>query len=446
MNNLHEKKSHRSNLLHKNIAASIILQVASIFLGFLLLPISLKYVSTDQYGVWVTINSTLLWFSYLDFGLGTGLKNKLGESLAKNDIEQSKSYISTAYFVIFSIMAISSFFYKIASPYINFSSIFHLDQEYSKLVNSTIDVVIYLFFLRFILQIINTIVESMQKIYIAKLLNSLSQFFVLITVYLLTFFTKGNILILGIVVSAWPVLVLLLATIIFFIINQDIKPSIRNIKMSIVKDIYNIGVRFFLIQICMLVLFQTSNILIIQNFGPKEVVKYNVAFSLFSMINVGFSTISAPYWSAYTNAWTLKDLEWIRSSNKNLKRIWLAIVIVALPVLLFSNNIYLLWTGKDLEIPFSLSVILYLYFCIFSFSGIYNMFINSTGKIYLQFISLGISAVIFIPLIYLFTNFLNLGLLSFPLALLTISAYTLVIAPIQYNAIINGTAKGIWDK
>jgi O-antigen/teichoic acid export membrane protein len=196
----------------------------------------------------------------------------------------------------------------------------------------------------------------------------------------------------------------------------------------------------------MLVLFQTSSILIINFFGPGEVVQYNVAYNLFSMMTIAFSTVSAPYWTAYTNAWTLGDIKWIKNTNQWLLKIWMIIVGVAFIVLVFSDQIYLIWLRRDLNIPFSLSVAVYLYMCIFSFSGIYNMFINGTGKVQLQIISLGISSLLYVPILLLFVKVFGWGLISFPIALMIISNYSVILAPIQFKRLINGTAKGIMNK
>lgn len=339
-------------MLRRNIVVSIILQGASIIISFILLPISLKFVSVEQYGVWIAINSILMWIANFDLGLGSGLKNKLATALAKEDYEVSKQYVSTAYAVMIVIMVTLSLVYYFISDYVNFSDIFKLNSKYDSLIQRTVNLVAYLFFARFILQLINQILDAMQQIYLAKIINSLSQLLILLSVLLVSNFIEGNIFILGIIFSCSPLLIFLIGTIWLFSKFKYLRPSLRYFKLSLVKDLYGLGLKFFYIQINMIILFQTTNILIIRFFGPEEVVQYNVAYSLFSMITVVFSTISSPYWTAYTNAWTQKDIRWIKDTNKRLIKIWFVIISFAFFVLIFSERIYLLWLRQDLNIPF----------------------------------------------------------------------------------------------
>jgi O-antigen/teichoic acid export membrane protein len=439
-------KNIRTKKLQRNIIISIIMQGVSMAISLILLPVSLKFVSVEQYGVWLTISSILMWTANFDLGLGLGLKNRLAEALAKEDYTLARKYVSTAYTVIILIMGSLSIIYFSAAEYINWVKLFNLNETYSELIQRTINVIIYLFFARFVLQLINIILDALQLLYIAKIIGTSSQLLILSTIFLLSNKTEGNIYLLGLIFSLAPVLVFTISSFIVFSKYDYLRPSFKFIHFSFAKDLYGLGLKFFLIQISMLVLFQTSNILIINFFGPEQVVQYNVAFSLFSMINIAFSTISAPYWTAYTNAWTLGDKEWIKKTNQKLFKIWLFIISAAFIVLIFSNQIYLIWLRKDLNIPFSLSLAIYLYICTFSFGGIYNMFINSTGKVHLQILSLVISSLLYIPILLLFIKVFGWGLISFPIALMIISNYSVLLAPLQFKKLLNGTAKGIWAK
>jgi O-antigen/teichoic acid export membrane protein len=196
----------------------------------------------------------------------------------------------------------------------------------------------------------------------------------------------------------------------------------------------------------MLALFQSSNFVIINYIGSEEVVKYNVAFNLFSMMNIAFSTIAAPYWSAYANAWHQDDLLWIKKAQKKLLFIWLLIVSVSAVVLVFSDQVYSIWLNDQVEIPFSLSFALFVYMSLFCFGLIFNTFINSTGKILLQTISLTILTVIYIPLVILLIDKLQFGLISIPIALSIVASYTVLIAPWQSRKILSKKASGIFNR
>lgn len=436
----------RSKLLNKNILFSVFLQGFSIVISLVLLPISLKFVSIEQYGIWLTISSILMWTANLDLGLGSGLKNSLTTALAKTDYKLAKEYISTAYIVNAIIMGLTAMLFFFASFYIHWAEIFKLNVKLSYIIDKTFNYVVFLFLARFVIQLINVILDSMQMLYVAKINNAVSQFLILVFILIYSKYSHGDLFSLGLIFSITPLAIFFGSSIIIFNKYKDIKPSFKCFKTSLIKDLYRVGFRFFFIQVSMIFLFQTSNILIIRYFGSSEVVQYNVVYNLFSMMTLTFSTISAPYWAAYTNAWALNDIDWIKKTNKKLFKIWLFIAFVTSMVLIFSDYIYMFWLKRDLHIPFKLSLAVFIYMSVFSFGGIFNMFINAVGKLKLQIITLGISTVLFFPTLWFCVKILKLGLISFPIALLVISLYTLFFAPIQFKKIINGTATGIWNQ
>jgi O-antigen/teichoic acid export membrane protein len=436
----------RNKKLGKNIILTLIFQLTSVAISFIILPISLSIVPVAEYGIWLTISSVFVWLGYFDLGLGTGLKNRLGEALAKSDTILAKKLISTAYFTLFGIMFAVGLIYYLLSGFINFVNIFGNPDENivsSEMLIYTTNIVIYVFIIRFILQLINPIFDALQKLFAVKLIMVISQVVVLISLLIIKNNFTADIFTLGIVFSLSPVLILVIASIMFFIINDNIAPNIKFIEFKLLKSLYSLGLKFFIVQLNMLVLFQSSNFIIINYIGPSEVVKYNVAFNLFSMMNIFFSAISAPYWAAYTNAWQQNDIKWIKSAQRKLIRVWAIVCLGSFVVLLFSNEIYYLWVGNKVEIPFSLSLFVFLYMSVFTFGMIFNTFINSTGKVLLQTISLTLLTIFFVPLVIILIENFGLGLISIPLALMIVSLYTVIIAPIQSKKLLNGTAKGI---
>ena len=91
-------KNKRTKLAIKNIGVSLILKGASILISFILVPLTLDYLNSYEYGIWLTLNSVLSWIYLFDIGLGNGLRNRLTEALAAKNFELGKIYVSTTFF------------------------------------------------------------------------------------------------------------------------------------------------------------------------------------------------------------------------------------------------------------------------------------------------------------------------------------------------------------
>jgi O-antigen/teichoic acid export membrane protein len=308
-------------------------------------------------------------------------------------------------------------------------------------------IVFNLFFLRFILKLIGIVLYADQKPALANSIGPLGNILSISLIFLLTKTTESSLLYLAIVLSLSPIIIMILATILLYTGKyKTISPSIRYVRFIYAKDLLNIGVQFFIIQVAGLILYQTSNIIIAQFFGPAQVTPYTISYKLFSIINMVFGIVMIPFWSAFTEAWALKDIEWIKRSILKLFRFWLIMVSFGFILLIGSPWLYKIWVGETVKIPFILSSLLFIYFSLFTFGGIFNMFINGIGKIKLQLYSSVIGA-IFFPLIAIFLiKNTNLGISALVIATIVSNFFGPIMAPIQFRKLINNTAKGVWNE
>ena len=90
----------RSVTVKKNIISSLAIKGCSIIISLLLVPMTLGYVSSELYGIWLTLSSIMIWLNFFDIGFTLGLKNKLTEAIAINDRERGKALVSTTYFMM----------------------------------------------------------------------------------------------------------------------------------------------------------------------------------------------------------------------------------------------------------------------------------------------------------------------------------------------------------
>ena len=91
--------SGRSVVVKKNIVGSLFVKGCSIVISLLIVPLTLGYVSSDLYGIWLTLSSIMMWLNFFDIGFTLGIKNKLALlALEKNDM--NKFFIPKQHFAI----------------------------------------------------------------------------------------------------------------------------------------------------------------------------------------------------------------------------------------------------------------------------------------------------------------------------------------------------------
>ena len=439
--------SERTKNISKQIILASFFKCGSIIANFMLVPLTINYLDTTNYGLWLTITSFIGWFAFFDIGIGNGLRNKFAEAKAKNDLHLARSYISTAYFYISLICITLTILIFIIINFVDWTMIFNTKPNLQKDLIILMYIVIGFFSLNLVFKLILTIYIADQKSSIDGLIQFIIQISSLITLWIITKITHSSLLLFGSIISGIPVLTLIILTILSF--NKryhKVRPNIKLVNSNHVKEIFGVGISFFIIQISCIILYATDNMIITHLYGPENVTPYNIAYKYFSIAFMIFNIVLAPYWSGITDAFVKEDFKWIKISMNNLVKFSLLFIIVTLFMLIISQFSYNFWVGNKVEVPILLSIFMCIYFCIIIFMQPFVFFINGVGKIRIQLIFSVLTALINIPLAIFFAKYLNLGVSGIILSTIFCSIPGIIYVPLQYNKIINRNAKGIWNK
>ncbi len=440
-------ESSRSEKVKKNIFLSFILQFISIGTNFLLVPLTLHYLDTERYGIWLTLSSIVSWISFLDIGLGNGLRNKFAEAVAKKELHLARMYVSSTYALLSVIISAMFILFLFAQMFLPWTSILNTHFIQEDELSQLIVIVVAFFSLQFITKTIGTIVTADQRPAMSNLFNVLTNILSLVAVYTLTQFSSGSLLLLGTIISVMPVIVYVIANIILFSGQYKLyAPTFSLIDFRAAKELMSLGVQFFILQFVAVIIFSTDNIIITQLFGPAEVTIYNIAYKYFSLVTIFFGIITAPFWSAATDAYAQMDFEWMKRKVKQLMMMWGGIVVLVILMIAFSPFIYDVWIGNNIHIPMMLSIFMGIFVLLNTWNSIFTNFVNGVGKIRLSLFTALITGSINIPLSILFAKYFGLGSAGVILATCVCQLVGVVLRPLQFLKIINKTDFGIWGK
>ncbi len=437
--------SKRSVKAYKNIIALFVIKGVGMAIGFVLVPLTLNYLDPTRYGIWITISTFVTWLALFDVGLGNGLRNRLAEAIAKNDMTKARIYVSTTYAGLAIVFTGVYILFFIVNIFLDWTVILNTSKDLKDELRLLLSIVFLFFCIQFVLNLIYTIAFAKQEPALTQAFGILGSLLSLAGIYLLTIYTHGRLIYLGVMLAGVPLITGLIITIILFNTRyKDIKPSIKFVRFSELKSLLNIGLKFFFLQIIALILYQTNIIIIAQLFGPTEVTPYSIAFRYFGIATFAFTTILTPYWSAFTDAYAKGEIDWIKKVIKNLKLIWVGLLAV-IAVLYFSSGFLIpLWVGDKVIVQKELYFFMGLYVLINALSAIYSSFLNGIGKVMSQFYIAAGVAIIYIPLTIFFCK--QFGIIGIMITVIIFGPVSLFIYDWQYKKIINGTAKGIWNK
>jgi len=437
----------RSNILRKNIFGSFFLRIVDVLVDFLLVPISLAYLTQTDYGIWLTINSIVNWMNFFDIGISHGYRNKLAIALSNKDYTLAKTYTSTVYVIIGAISLVLGLICLLTIPFINWENMLNTPTDYNNILTMVMLVVVASFTIRLTLKIITSVFLAHQMPFWRNLINTITKTLTLGLIVLAGYFTNKNLLVFALIQSLLPLLVLVISTILFF--NKKykyIRPNFSFFDKDVIKDLFGLGIKFFVIQLAATMLFTTDNVIIAHVLSPAHVAPYMITLKYFGAFSIIFAIIKTPYWSAFTDAYQKGDYKWIRKSISTLNYIWIAGVVFTLVLFIAFEKIKIFWVGEDIQTPILLVCQCALFVLLQAYSSIYTSFLNGTGKVKLVMFTGILTLGINIPLSIYFAVNLNMGSAGILLATNCSLLLYIITRRIQYQKIINNRAYGIWNK
>jgi O-antigen/teichoic acid export membrane protein len=435
----------RSVKANINIAFSLGLKGVSIIIGLIFVPLILNYLDVERYGIWLTLSSIIGWFSFFDIGLGNGLRNKLAESLVVKDFKLAKTYISTTYAVLGTVFSVVLLIFFIVNKLLNWQGILNTTVVSGEELSLIAMIVFTFFIFRFFFSLIGSILLAHQETAINSSFGPIGNIISLLIIIFLIRTTEGSLLLLTSVLSVAPVVVLAIATFIFFNKRyKNICPSISYIDFKKTKSIFSLGFKFFILQIAYIFFFTTANILIAQFSSQIDVVNYNITYKYYSVLIMISTVILNPSWSSTTDAYYNNDLDWIKNNLKRLLYIELILVISLIIMFLWSNKIFSVWLGDIAVIPTGLNIVSAIFVLIQLVIYPFSFIINGIGKLRVSLFSILIRVVVYFPLaIYYGKIYGAIGIVG---VMASMQFIPLVLYPYQVNLLLTQRAKGIWNR
>lgn len=430
---------------NKNALMSMGIKGIDALSQFILVPVTLGFLNPYEYGIWLTLNSILVWINSFDIGLGNGLRNQLASAVAKNDYKLAKALVSTAFIMIAVIMLIIMILGGIIIYNTDWYSVLNTSIDSVPNLPKVVYVSFVLFCVNFMVKFVGNVYLAMQMPAINNLLVTLGHVLSLIIIYVLTLTTDGSLFLVAFVFSVSPIIIYVCAyPITFNLIYRQLKPEIGLYCPDYLKSLFNVGILFFLLQISGVILFAMSNIIVSKLLGPDQVTSYNISYRYFSLVNLLLSILVQPIWTAVTDAQARGDSVWISNNVKKIQKLLLLLGGVLVLMLLLSDHIYRIWLGSDITIPFELSCLIALYVFITITSTAFSYFLNGMGKLFVQISNTVIIAILFFPVCWLMGSFYGIYGVVCSMCLLNLSGALLNY--VQVKKLTNNTASGIWNK
>lgn len=407
---------------------------------FLTTSITFKYLENSDYGIWVTIYSIISWVYFLDFGFSNVIKTKLPTLLQDND-NQKSTLISTVYIGLGLVSLTILLLYSILQLFLSFGNFLNINSS-----NFNAILFLNLFFSSLILIIGNykSLYAGTLKTHIVEFSMMIIQIFVFCSIYIVLKFDLFEniykITIISYVFGLTNLLIGLIFTVYFFTKTKNIKISFKYFDLDILKTNAKLGLKYFIIQACMIIIYSTDYLLITKYFGTKEVANYDIVLKIFQTPMLLVIAGLSPFWAIFSKTYVEKKYLWIKKTLVIYNISFIVFITGIVILTLIIDEIIYLWVNVKIEISISLLISISLYVTMRAFTAMYNYFLNGINKINVTLYLTILGAVINIPICLLLIKF-DFGISGIVVGTCISILPTTIVLPIQTFNIINKKIK-----
>lgn len=433
-------KERTRNYLQQ-IKGAVVYKAVAMLASFLAIPLMIHYLGQEQFGVWSTLLTIMSWVVFFDLGVGNGLRNKVAEALANNDKAEAANFIASGYSLIGLIAFVLWALVTCASFLVPWQVVFNSQDISEETLRLTVQVAIFFVILNFWIGLISAVLGAVQKTAITALGQLISNVMALILILIIIKTTDATMTFLAFAHGLSLITANIALSLWFYKTYPELLPK-PYLNKKHVTPLFSVGIQFFIIQIAVLIIFTTDKILITQLLGPEYVTQYDVVFKLFSLITFAHALISAPLWSAYTDAYHRGDVAWIKRMMRNQFYVFAIFAMIAIIMAALIKPIIKLWIGEEVEVSNPLVMSVALFVLVSTWNNVFAIFINGVGEIRIQLYTSVIAMIINIPLAILFVRVFDLGLSGVVLATVTSLLIAGIALPIQVHGIIRKNTRG----
>lgn len=313
------------------------------------IPITVRYLGAEQFGLWVTISTTLSVLVVLDLGMANAMTNFISKAYALDDKSLAGRYAGTGFWAIVAISALLGLLGFAIWPFVPWGSLFPITGDVNgKLVRQAVAIAYVVFLVGLPSNLASKILGGYQELRTSNIFATVGSVASLLAVVVVAV-VHGGLLILVAVSSGATVVTNLVCLVWLWTIHKPwLAPTKRNIDRRLLGELMRSSNEYFILQIAGLLVFNSDNFIIAHYLGTAEVTPYSVTWKLVGYAAVLQSILTPALWPAYAEAYVRGDMRWIRRTLRKVMLATMGVALAAALVLVFWGRVFIrIWAGSQ---------------------------------------------------------------------------------------------------
>jgi O-antigen/teichoic acid export membrane protein len=370
-------------------ATSLVGRAVDLALAILSVRLTVSYLGAERYGLWMTVISFFSMLAFADLGLGNGLLTAVARASAHESHEEARVAVSSAFAMLCGIAALLGAAYAVASHFVGWATVFHVADARAVLeAPAVVFVLAACFILNLPLGVVPRVQAGRQEGYATNVWTIVGNLVALVGLCAGVALGAG-LPALVLAIAGGPLLATALNALVSFAgRHRDFVPHPRFVRWPAASALLQTGLQFTVMQICIGIVYSSSNVIVAREMGAGDVAPYAVTSRLFGFPIQLLVMALAPIWPAYSEAVARGDAAWTRATFR--KSLALGAAFTALSgagLVVLGRPLVRLWTHGAVEPSYGLLVAMLGWNLTVAFGSALSTFLNAVNALRVQVIT-----------------------------------------------------------
>jgi O-antigen/teichoic acid export membrane protein len=316
------------------------------------LPLTLKLLGQERYGMWQTITAVTAMAAFADLGMGNGLLTGIARSAGRDDKEEAQRLVSSAFFMLIMVAGLVLAGVSVAFPWVNWTGLFNVTSPLAQSeAAGAMMACAFCFALNLPLLTVQKVQLGCQEGFQSNLWQCLG-YIVTLGIVIACFYTKAGLPALVLGLMGTPVVIAALNGAVYFGRQRPwLRPAWRRFHAPTARGLLRTGCVFLIISMLNALAISSDNLIVAQLLGAETVTQLAVPARLASPLLALPVMVFTPMWSAYGEAISRGDMAWVRRNITRLVRLASLVTGAAAIVYVLAGPEVLRWLVGDFVSP-----------------------------------------------------------------------------------------------
>jgi O-antigen/teichoic acid export membrane protein len=354
--------------------------VTSVVTTLVMVPVVVRHLGAERYGVFATITAITGLVGWADLGIGNGLISEVAAAEGRDDSRSVARAVSTAFFALLGLSLVLAALFGSLYPFVPWPSVFNVAGSAASGVGAAAAAFAAGVLLAVPLAVVQRTEIGMQETFVASAWQAFGSLLGLAGV-LIGVAAGAPLPYLVLAVSMAPALAMAgNGRQLFFRRRAWLRPRLQHVDRDTARRLLRIGSLFFVLQVAVAVAYESDALVLTQILGPSAVTTYSITMRVFLVVPALAGFVLAPLWPAYGEAISRGDAEWVRRTLRRAVRGGLLLSVCGAGLLfLVARPLIDLWAG--FRPPFLLIAAAGIWIVVMTIAAVLAAFLNGARVI-----------------------------------------------------------------